>query len=149
MGMSIFPGILYLNRYAVPESDPGWSYRSAHVPTEQTATVGDSSCYTSSDRDLRRPSSSVSEPNASSSATEYASVERTGMSASGLRVCLPEGTAPGRAKASNQWSALDPGRTDISVLEFICQDPAWQEYSLHVYGHTHRAFFACFGAVVQ
>ena len=35
------------------------------------------------------------------------------MSASGSRAYLPEGTAPGSAKASTRFSALDPGRTDI------------------------------------
>ena len=65
------------------------------------------------------------------------------MNASGSRACLPEGTAPGDAKASNQMSSLDPGRTDISIQEIICRGPSWHECSSRVHGHKYRAFFAC------
>ena len=70
-------------------------------------------------------------------------MERIETSASCSRACLPEVTAPGGAKASNQFSALDPGRADTSLQELICGGPAWHECSSHADGHKYRTFFAC------
>ena len=74
---------------------------------------------------------------------EHASMKRISMSASDLRACLPEGTAPDGAKASNQFSALDPRRTDINVKEIICRGPPWHECSSHVHEHKYYVFSAC------
>ena len=73
-------------------------------------------------------------------ATERAAVERAGRRARGSCAPISERTAPGDAKASKQWSALDPGGSRVSGPEFCLSRSAWHEHSRRrsrVHGHKH------------
>ena len=70
-------------------------------------------------------------------------MERIGIRARGSSSCLPEGTTPSGARASNRFPALDPGRTYIDVQDIICRGPARHECTSQVQGHKYRALFAC------
>ena len=71
------------------------------------------------------------------------------MRARGSPSCLPEGTTPSVARASNLFPALDPGRTYISVQDIICRGPARHECTSQVQGRKYRALFACWRPYVR
>ena len=63
--------------------------------------------------------------------------------------CLPEGKAPGGAKASSRFAALDPRRTDIGLPDIICRRPARYKCTSHVHGHKYRKLFAYSRSLAQ
>ena len=65
------------------------------------------------------------------------------------RECLLEGTALGGVKASHRFSALNPGRTVISIRDIIRRGIAWNDCTLHEHRHRYRALFACSWSLAQ
>ena len=69
------------------------------------------------------------------------------MRARGSPSCLPEGTSPGGAKASNRFPALDPERAYINVQYTISQGPARHECTSQIQGRKVPRVIRVFVAI--